>query len=272
MLDSGIWVFESQHDQTFLMEPTSHAFPKLLLIREGRGDVIADWPHRTADSLHCVSGDCVLLPADLQHRIIDDPAHPISLYGLGLDPKRISSLREIEGLIHPGRIPRQRVQRLAIERRIRRLLFQVAQRDPAFRLSAVAGAIEIFAQLAMPTPAEHQRGTRIDQAIPADDALDEYLQWLASNFFESLSVDDAAKACHMSRRKFTAEFRKRTGTTWLAYINDKRVSHAVTLLQTTNSKVTSIAFQSGFEDLSTFYRSIKRVTGKRPLDFRPAAD
>ena len=72
----------------------------------------------------------------------------------------------------------------------------------------------------------------------------------------------------MSRRKFTNDFRDKTGKTWLAYLNVRRIEHAKTLLRDTESKVTSIAFQSGFEELSTFYRTFNRLTGMRPLDYR----
>jgi AraC family L-rhamnose operon regulatory protein RhaS len=98
--------------------------------------------------------------------------------------------------------------------------------------------------------------------------IDEYLIWIRCNFFETLNVESAARACGMSRRKFTADFRQRTGQTWLVYLNGLRIEHAKTLLHDTDNKVTSIAFQSGFEDLSTFYRTFKRSTGTRPLDYR----
>lgn len=111
-----------------------------------------------------------------------------------------------------------------------------------------------------------------DAAAMANDVIGEYIQWLDSNFFESLTVDDAASACEMSRRKFTHDFRQRTGMTWLEYLNRRRIEHAVQRLAQTDQKVTSIAFQSGFEELSTFYRTFKRVTGRKPTDFRSPPD
>lgn len=273
MFDCGIWVFESRHDETFFMSPTVHQFPKLLYFREGSGEMVADWPEPLPKNATCVSGDCVVVPANLQHRIIDHPNHPISLYGLAVDPKRVSYFSEIEPMIPCGRLSQQRAQQLNIEGRLRRLLYLVAQANPAFQLSAVAAAIDTFAQLAMAEQPNRSFSSPVSKAHTEEyagvpDAIDEYLLWLHSNFFERLSVNRAARSCRMSRRKFTADFRERTGQTWLAYVNQLRVDHAVRLLSETDSKVTSIAFQSGFEDLSTFYRTVKRLTGKRPLDFR----
>ncbi|WP_145080852.1 AraC family transcriptional regulator [Aureliella helgolandensis] len=271
MLDSGIWVFESRHDEHFIMAETQHHFPKLLYFREGRGEVIADWPGESPQSVNCVSGDCLLIPIQLRHRIVDHPAHPVSLYGLAVDPQRIAGVGEIEPLLPSGKLSAQRAWQLGIEQRLRKLLYLVAQPSPAYRIAAVAGAMDVFAQLAMAEQPSHF-GDTAAASDQLDDgrtgAIDEYLRWLHSNFFEPVTIDHAAQICRMSRRKFTADFRQRTGGTWLAYVHELRISHAIGLLRESDSKVASIAFQSGFEDVSTFYRTLRRLTGKRPLDYR----
>ncbi|WP_345324869.1 helix-turn-helix transcriptional regulator [Novipirellula rosea] len=281
MSKSGLWVFESLHDEAFSMTETEHRFPKLLYIRQGSGEVAADWAAAVAgaaggaEASNCVAGDCILIPARMRHRIIDAPRHPISLYGLAIDPQKITPCAEIETMIPIGKLPRHRMSLLNIERRFRRLLYLVSQPSSASTLSAIAAAIEIFAQLALASGGQiaansAQSGDLVDTR-PLD-AIDEYLLWLDLNFFEQLTVDAAARACNMSRRKFTNDFRDRTGKTWLAYLNERRIDHAKTLLRNTQSKVTSIAFQSGFDELSTFYRTFHRLTGMRPLDYRENSD
>ncbi|WP_160168346.1 AraC family transcriptional regulator [Novipirellula maiorica] len=278
MSNSGLWVFESLHDESFSMAETEHRFPKLLYIREGAGEVAANWAAAVdgatgeAASPDCVAGDCILIPAGLKHRIVDSPRHPISLYGMAIDPHKITPCAEIETMIPIGKLPRQRMSLLNIERRFRRLLYLASQPSSASTLSAIAAAIEIFAQLALASggqlaAAQSAPSSDLDERQPSD-AIDEYLLWLEFNFFEQLTVDAAANACNMSRRKFTNDFRDKTGKTWLAYLNERRIDHAKTLLRNTESKVTSIAFQSGFEELSTFYRTFNRLTGMRPLDYR----
>ena len=91
--------------------------------------------------------------------------------------------------------------------------------------------------------------------------------WSTSRWFntlEPLTLDAAATASGMSRRTFTNQFKARTGRTWLEYVNALRIERAQELLRETDRKVTSIAFQCGFEDLSTFYRAFKRITGNTP--------
>ena len=47
-----------------------------------------------------------------------------------------------------------------------------------------------------------------------------------------------------------------------------RVEHAKRLLEQTDRTVLSIAFECGFEDLSTFYRAFKREVDESPNHWR----
>ncbi len=95
-----------------------------------------------------------------------------------------------------------------------------------------------------------------------------YLVWIEHHFFEPLTLDSGASACGMSRRQFSAVFKKHVGMTWLQHLHRLRVKHAIELLRNTDRKITSVAFQCGFDDLTTFYRVVAKVTGKRPGELR----
>ncbi|WP_169314982.1 helix-turn-helix transcriptional regulator [Rubinisphaera brasiliensis] len=267
VLGSGIWVFESAHDTTFTMSATRHSFPKLLYFREGRGHLEfsqAGGPK----PLPCQAGDCVIVPAHTDHFIKDAPGEPLSLYGLAMDPRKIPACGELSDLLPSGSLPRQRVVLLDVESRLRRLLYLTAQDSPIANLRAVAAAIELMAVIAQSRTAE--TNDKAASRLNACPEIDEYLRWLSTSFFEPVTLDDAADACGFSRRKFTDQFKRRTGMTWLNYLHTLRVRHAVSLLKETNSPVTSIAFQCGFDDLSTFYRVFKRIAGQQPRDIRQA--
>ena len=155
---------------------------------------------------------------------------------------------------------------------MRRLLYTHGHQDPLHRLATVAAAVDLVAEVSLACAG--MRSTRFDPGpvgtTEVDPMLESYLAWLENHFFESLRLDDGAAACGMSRRGFTSAFRKRTGRSWLDHVNRLRVGHAMGLLRTTDRKLASIAFRSGFDDLSTFYRAFHRITGKRPGDWRTA--
>ncbi len=72
----------------------------------------------------------------------------------------------------------------------------------------------------------------------------------------------------MSRRCFTHLFRLAAGCSWSAYLTRLRIDYACQLLRETSRSVLAIAFESGYEDLSTFYRAFKRHKGLPPREWR----
>lgn len=277
--ESGIWAFESQHGDTFQMDFTRHRFLKLLLITAGAGVIEGDWGQPV-----CKKGDLVVVPAGIRHKIVDNHRQPISLYGLGIAHKLFRPVAGVAETFPSGVLQAQQLGPLRLENRLRRLLYIHRQGDPLHRLASVAAALDLVAQISLAAATPGVPLTELDAldvddaqmptlptdspAIESDPMIETYLTWLQHNFFEPQSLGDAAGACGMSRRGFTTAFRNQTGRTWLDHVNRLRVQHAVTLLQTTDRKMASIAFQCGFEDLSTFYRVMHRITGHRPGAYR----
>ncbi len=260
----GIWSFESRHDESFFMEKTSHSFLKLLFIREGEGTI--EFSER---SVHCNSGDLVIVCPRHRHRIIDYPTRPISLYGTGIRLDWIKKLPNTIDSFSSGIYRMNSIQRSHIEQIFRRLLYLFDQTDSTSYLASMASTFGLLSEISilLSTTQNRIRPVGIPDE-PIDPMLENYLNWLGRNFYEAISLEEGATASGMSRRTFTAKFKQRTGTTWLDYVNRLRIRHAVELLQGTDRKISSIAFQSGFDDLSTFYRTFTKIMNQSPGDLR----
>jgi len=262
--DSGVWAFESRHGAEFAMPKTSHPFPKLLLIREGSGKVIGDWGERD-----CKMGDCVSVPPKMAHRLVDAPSDAISLYGLGVSLKLFACVPGVSDELPFGVVAAQRLKSIAVEHRLRRILYLNGQGDKPSQLSCVAASLELFAELAIAMARATPIGKASSKdALTVDPMLEPYLTWLQHHFFEPVTLDAAANACLMSRRHFTTSFKQHVGSTWLEYVHRLRVEYAVDLLRNTDRKIASVAFQAGFDDITTFYRVVAKLTGKRPGELR----
>lgn len=85
---------------------------------------------------------------------------------------------------------------------------------------------------------------------------------------EPLSLEDAAKAVNTSVRYFCKVFKQATGFTFTDYLSRIRIEKAKNLLLNPNKRISEIAFEVGFESLSQFNRSFKRITGETPTEFR----
>jgi AraC family L-rhamnose operon regulatory protein RhaS len=81
-------------------------------------------------------------------------------------------------------------------------------------------------------------------------------------------LPEAAKSASLSQRRFSSIIRKITGSSFVEYVQSIRVQKATELLKFTNMPITAIAFEVGFEDLSTFYRSFHKVNKASPAKFR----
>lgn len=84
---------------------------------------------------------------------------------------------------------------------------------------------------------------------------------------EKISLDEIADLCGLTKPAFCRYFKKTTGSTFVSFLNQYRVSQAKRLLLM-GKNVGEACFECGFESLSYFNRSFKKVTGQNPSVFK----
>jgi len=85
---------------------------------------------------------------------------------------------------------------------------------------------------------------------------------------EELSLADVAKAAGASIFHFCKVFHKATGLKFTDYVARVRVEDARTRLLNPNLRISEIAYDVGFQSLTQFNRTFKRVFGQSPTEFR----
>jgi AraC-like DNA-binding protein/ligand-binding sensor protein len=85
---------------------------------------------------------------------------------------------------------------------------------------------------------------------------------------EELSLADVAKAAGASVFHFCKVFHKATGIKFTDYVARVRVEDARTRLLNPNLRISEIAYDVGFQSLTQFNRTFKRVFGQSPSEFR----
>ena len=97
-----------------------------------------------------------------------------------------------------------------------------------------------------------------------------------ARYFESLGVDDLARAAGLSRAHFSREFRRAFGESPHAYLLTRRLERAAALLRNTDRSVADICFSVGLKSVGSFTTSFTRSYGVSPTAYRaaypPAAD
>jgi len=114
-----------------------------------------------------------------------------------------------------------------------------------------------------PVIPEHRRDIH-----SSDDTRDVILEkinlYVRSHLSEPTSIGKLAEALGYSVSYLRAVFRTRLGASLGKYIRESRLSHASTLLESTEMNVSQVAAQSGFESLFVFSRAFKKAYGMSP--------
>jgi len=98
--------------------------------------------------------------------------------------------------------------------------------------------------------------------------IERMAKFIAQNYTEQICVADIAKEVNLHPDYAADLFRKTFGVTLNHFIIQYRVQHAQRMLVTTNNKILNIAFESGFNSLSRFNASFKRLCGCTPSQYR----
>ncbi|RBP46471.1 AraC-like DNA-binding protein [Roseimicrobium gellanilyticum] len=93
-------------------------------------------------------------------------------------------------------------------------------------------------------------------------------EFIMKHLTESMFLEDVARYAGVSAFHFCKVFKKYTGHTFTSFVNHARVEHAKKLLMKPRYCVTEVAFDAGFQSLSQFNRSFRRVTSKSPTEYR----
>jgi AraC-like DNA-binding protein len=101
--------------------------------------------------------------------------------------------------------------------------------------------------------------------------LERACEWITLHFREPITLRQAARQAHLTPEAFSRFFRRATNRTYVHFLNELRIGHACRLLLESEESVASIAFASGFENLSNFNRRFLEFKGLTPRSFRSQA-
>lgn len=93
-------------------------------------------------------------------------------------------------------------------------------------------------------------------------------EWLENHYQHSISLEQLAQQASMSCRTLLRRFKAATEQTPFAYLQSIRVEAAKKKLETQNISLEAVTNAVGYEDLSSFTRLFKSITGLSPSQYR----
>lgn len=94
------------------------------------------------------------------------------------------------------------------------------------------------------------------------------MQYVDENISEKISLETLADVANMSKYHFCRFFLRHAGMSPIRYVVRTRIEKAKAILKASGKTVSSVADQTGFNDLGTFIRQFKNATGLTPSAFK----
>lgn len=107
-----------------------------------------------------------------------------------------------------------------------------------------------------------------EESSPAQRKVTDIARHINLHYGDSLQLEEIAKQFFISKSHLSRIFKKVTGFGFSEYVNITRVKEAERLLRDTDSNITQVSEQCGFESLTHFGKVFKAFTGLSPRNYR----
>lgn len=94
------------------------------------------------------------------------------------------------------------------------------------------------------------------------------MSFILAQSHRNVELQEVADVAIMTKEAFCRFFKERTGKTFTEYLNQIRIQQACKLLLETDLSISQIAFQVGFQNLSYFNRTFRKLGGSTPKAYR----
>jgi len=93
-------------------------------------------------------------------------------------------------------------------------------------------------------------------------------KYIHDHFRERVTLNDVARSASLSAHYFSSLFHEMTGMTVKKYVQMVRINAAKQLLSLTSERITDIAYDVGFNNLTDFNRVFRRMERRSPRQHR----
>lgn len=98
--------------------------------------------------------------------------------------------------------------------------------------------------------------------------INDIYQFSLNNFKRKISLEEIADVANISTNSFCRYFKNKTLKTYSQFLIEVRVGHACKLLIENKLTISSVCYESGFNNFSNFNKFFKSITGKSPLQYK----
>lgn len=129
--------------------------------------------------------------------------------------------------------------------------------------------LEVFQLLAHSSEVELLNAKPIAGAsvLKEQQRIQKVYHFIETNYQKPVDVNEVAAFSHLTTAAFCRYFKKSTHYTFTEFLNRFRINQAKKIL-IQDKTVTEACYESGFENISYFNKTFKKITGENPSVFR----
>ena len=165
-------------------------------------------------------------------------------------------------LLPPIRVEEQEEEYIALKQCLTQMEKLCEFKEKGYELGVKASLFQMLFLLIKKYPSVKE------VASPDRERLKSVLQMIEKNITENLTISKMAKYCGWSDSHFMRWFKKMTGLSLIAYVNERRLAMAAEALKNSDDKILSISQDAGFANLSNFNRQFRKHYGVTPKEYR----
>lgn len=237
----------------------------LFYIWKGKG-----WVEHDGRRMDALPGDLFISRAGLRFSSGHDPQRPVTVLSTAFELRTAHGKDPLRRFELPSRLRLSGKERATVLRLFTELAAELQDSSPRAKLAARGLLLILLAEvlrLAQSLPAACKTGGLAP--LPGEETrVNSVLNYIDRNLAQPLELCSLAKIAHVSPVYFSALFRRQMGQPPMAYVRQRRLDLARSLLASGDQSVEEIAREVGFEDPFHFSRAFHRHVGTSPSAYR----
>tara|TARA_R110002050_G_scaffold171113_2_gene303123 strand:- start:44195 stop:45073 length:879 start_codon:yes stop_codon:yes gene_type:complete len=106
------------------------------------------------------------------------------------------------------------------------------------------------------------------ESFENSDKIKKVYEYVQDNFDKKITLAEVSELINMSQVSFNRFMKKRTGKTFVDYVNDVRIGFAAMKLIEKDTNISEIAFNCGFNNIANFNRVFKKLKKCTPSQYK----
>lgn len=220
--------------------------------------------------------DLFLIPTNTIHRAFPSDDEPVNSTALFFSPELVHSLhhdtypyaRCFENAKRRNRFKIELNEEAShtIEERLHHIHVEHTEQRHGYKQAMTLHLLHLLLLINRIDAAREPQAAEDSPLIPL--WMKEILPFIDQHIHEPISLSSLSERASVTPPHFSRVFKQWTGMNVTQYIVSKRIVLAKEKLVTTDDNIEMIAHTCGFESVSYFYKTFKRLTGLTPTEYK----